>query len=192
MTIRYRSLTFRLLGRAGSQVLALLDVQHEEFPICLLTMLSDRTVAPDLSESLNTPCDLDGWSKGFLNFFSGVLGNAESTPALRLIAHVAYTDIVQIEQRHAVLRRRLKVMGPTHVPSSSDVVSRIAKRPHRYSKLKCRQVHEMNVRAETPKEPKPSLSRTQKGSGGTWRAFEKERTMGQKRPDFGSLEQNHQ
>ena len=46
--------------------------------------------------------------------------------APRLFAHVTYTATVQIEQRHAALWRRLKVMVPTHVPSSSDVASRIA------------------------------------------------------------------
>ena len=125
MTVRYRFLTFRLLARARSTVHFQLQVSFEEFPFRLVTLLSDPTIAPDMSESLNTSCELDDWSKGFLNFFNGVLGNAGSMAALRLIAPVACTDIVQIEQRDAALRRRLKVMDPTRVPSSSDVRSHV-------------------------------------------------------------------
>ena len=89
MTCRYRSLTFCLLAQAGSTAHALLQVPHEEFPFRLFTMLSDPSIAPDLSESLNTPHELDDWSKGFQNFFiNGVLGNAEFTAALRIIVHV--------------------------------------------------------------------------------------------------------
>ena len=90
---------------------ALLQVPRQEFPFRLFTMLSGPTIAPDLSGSLNTQCDLDEWSMGFLNFFNGVLGNAESMAALRLIAIVAHTDVVQTEQRHAAFGRRLKVLG---------------------------------------------------------------------------------
>ena len=55
---------------------ASVQVPHDEFPFCIFAMLSDPSIAPDLSESLNSPCELDDWSKGFLNFFNGVLGNA--------------------------------------------------------------------------------------------------------------------
>ena len=126
MTVRYRLLTFRLLTRAGSTVHDLLQVAHGVFPFRLFTMLFFQNVAPDLSETLNTPCELDDRSNGFLNFFNGVVGNIESMAALRLIAHVAFVDIVYIDQQHVVLRRSMKVMAPTHVLSSSDVASHIA------------------------------------------------------------------
>ena len=56
MTVRHHSLTFRLLARAGSTMDALLQVPQEQFPFSLSTLLSDPTIATDLSESLNTPC----------------------------------------------------------------------------------------------------------------------------------------
>ena len=87
---------------------------------------------------------LGDWSKSFLNFHKGVLGNAEPMAALRLIAPVAYTDIWQIEQRHAALKRRLNVMGPR------DVASHIAVKSYRYRNLKCRQLHAKSARTEKP------------------------------------------
>ena len=60
MTVRYRSLTFRSVD-------ALLQVPCG-VPYRLFTMLCDPTMASDLSKLLNTPCGLDDWSKGFLNF----------------------------------------------------------------------------------------------------------------------------
>ena len=61
MTVR-----FRLLARAGSTFHGLLQVPHEGFPFHFFTVLSDPTIAQDLSESLNTPCELDDWSGSFL------------------------------------------------------------------------------------------------------------------------------
>ena len=112
-----------------------------------------------------------------MNFLNGVPGNAESMAALRLVAHVANTVIVQIEQRHATLRRRLKVMG----------LEQIAFRSNRYRKLKCRQGHGKTARAEKPKARALCVKDKERGSGGTWRAFV---TMGQKRLDFRSLGHN--
>ena len=83
------------------------------------------------------------------------------------------------------LRRRLKVMGPTHVPSSSDMASRIAFRSNRYRNLKCKYLRR-NSRAEKPRAKAVSVKDEKRGSGSTRRAFVWERTMCQKRPDIRS------
>ena len=62
MTVRYRSLTFRVFARAGNTVHALLQVPHEEFPFGL------SQCSPILPPRQTEP--LDDWSKGFLNLFN--------------------------------------------------------------------------------------------------------------------------
>ena len=44
MTVRHRSLTFRLLAPAGNTVHALLQVPHGQFPFRLFTILSDPII----------------------------------------------------------------------------------------------------------------------------------------------------
>ena len=79
--------------------------------------------------------------------------------SLQPITHVAHT----IEQQHAALRLRLKLMVPMHVLSSSDVASHIAFRSYRYRKLMCRHVHEKNARAEKPKAKAVSVKDKREG-----------------------------
>ena len=170
MTVRHRSITFRLLARAGSTMHALLQVPHNEFPFRLFTMLSDPTVEPDLSESLNTRCELGDRSEGIKNVFNVVLGNAESMVGCGS-SHVAFTGIVQTEQRHAALRRRLRVMAPTHPAmwlrtSHSGPIDTASWSASKYMR-----------RMRQRRRRKPNI----------WPAFVKERTMRQKRLDFRSL-----
>ena len=115
--MEYRGLAFRLLGRAACTVEAMLRMPHDMFPTKLFLAVGDPEVGAALADS--DACSLDDFSKASIAKFG--LQDEVDQGALRRLALMIYVDIVQIEQRHAALRWRLKVMVATNVLNVRDL-----------------------------------------------------------------------
>ena len=164
-----RGLVFRLLSRALCVVEVLLRLPHDVFPVKLFLAMGDPEVGAVLAES--DPCALGDFSQDFVSKFG--LVDVEAQAALRFLAWMVYLDIVQIEQRHAALRKRVKVMAPTNVPQSKDVSAHLTVR-----QLRLRQQAKRSASASDAASPlkrkgrgDPSNSRRLKFAGGAWRAY---------------------
>ena len=136
------------------------------------------------------PCSFDSFSKAFVSKLGLVSMNAQG--ALRLLAHMLFLDIVQVEQRHAALRKRAKVMAPTNVPKSKDVGAHFTLRQFR---LRNQNNHSSGADTLQPqhaggtkKGRTPKVHRKLKFAGGAWRAFIRLRSRGQEgNADFRAM-----
>jgi len=170
MDLQTRGLVFRLISRSKCTVDALLRLPHDTFPTRLFLALDDPEVGEMLANSAE--CELDAFSKTFIAKFG--LVDKEAQAALRFLATMVYLDIVQIEQRHAALRRRLTVMSPTNVPSTADLSAFWTLRQYRLR-------HRMNnerrdkfmgfVKVKGKVKGKGVKEGNLKKVGGAWRAF---------------------
>ena len=126
------------------------------------------------------------------------LSEADSRAALRFIASFIHTDISQIEQRHAILRRRPHVMSPTNRPTVGDSSAEWTMRQHRARRGKLTHGGR-SKKVATEKNEKKRKQRSDKaaslqpklrkfGKGGAGRAFTREQTFGiPGKPDFKAL-----
>ena len=119
MNRQMRGLVFRMLSRGMCTVEQLLALPHDIFPFKLFLALKD----PELLQTLRDipECEMDVFTRDFIAKFG--LEEGPSLAALRLIASMTYLDIIQIEQRRAALRKRIKVMAPTNKPTTSDLAA---------------------------------------------------------------------
>ena len=179
-----QSLIFRMLSRAGSTIDTLVRYPHTVFPVKFFTFLEDEELAGFLS---CTPgCVLGMLAADFIQTFP--MSEADSRAALRFIASFIHTDISQIEQRHAILRRRPHVMPPTNRPTVGDSSAEWTMRQHRARRGKLTHGGR-SKKVATEKKEKKRKQRTDKaaslqpklrksGKGGAWRAFTREQTFG--------------
>ena len=107
------------------------------------------------------------------------MGEREALVALRLVAYMVYTDITQIEQRHAAIRRRLVVMQSTNVPSGSDLASHVALRSYRHQRKK-KSAHKQQMTKKATPVRSPRKRKFLKGAGGPWRAYVRRESLGKK------------
>lgn len=118
-TVALRTLSFRLLSKAGCGVQELLADQHDKFPYKLFLLLEDPTLA-EVFEAVK-PCELDEFSKSFIKHFveTGLgLGHEDAIASLRCLAVLAKIDISHIEARHASVRRLLHASPQAKKPSA--------------------------------------------------------------------------
>ena len=114
-TLRFQALAFRMVSRMGCAVHELLYAPHDRFPSRLFLLLTDATLWDVFGEA--DPCELDSFSKGFIERYSGAeLGGRESIACLDAIARVLKMDISDIESKHASLRRYLKAAPLAKTP----------------------------------------------------------------------------
>ena len=177
---RMRGLAFRMMSRGLCTVQYFLTLPHDIFPLKLFLALDE----PDfLSTSRDTPeCEMDLFTRDFISKFDLEVG--PSIAALRFIASMAFLDIVQIEQRHAALRKRIKVMAPTNKPTASDLAAYWIFRQYRLrgqgggdrakkvkSKFAKRPVGQ-------PVQKQKACHLKKKVGGGQWRAYIRMRVRG--------------
>lgn len=183
-----QGLLFRLLSRAGSAADALLREPHATFPIRLFTILADPGMAEVLQ--LAPRCEMCEWSKAFCDTFD--LESDDARKALRFLASMAYLDIVQIEQRHAPLRLRAKVMAPTNIPSTGDLAAfwtaRQFRARHNSGRSASKRTNIMGaLKPGTASTSEVQKSKTKKGGGGPWRAYIRQQCHGRRKADFKQL-----
>ena len=181
MDVATRGLVFRMLSKALVVVEVLLKLGHDAFPTKLFLLLADADLA-DLfeDEDLTPPCMVDSSAKACIAKYG--LRGQEAQVALRMIAIVAYLDIVQIEQRHAPLRRRLKVMAPTNAPTVSDLSSDFVFRQFRLRRASGGRVQAKTKRGERSKKrgKRGPTAGARKGGGGAWRAYVRRESKGKR------------
>lgn len=103
-TVRFRSLAFRMLSRAGCVVKQLLEFPHQSFPYRLFLLLSNPGKAQELADV--PECLLDGWSLDMKKRHP-TFAEPEFLQKLAMVALLLWVDISQVEARHATIRRLL-------------------------------------------------------------------------------------
>lgn len=103
--VHFRALAFRMLARCCCCIQQLLGFPHQQFPCRMFALLAEPGLA---GEFVATPsCLLDPWSAELRQRHPD-LGGAELMQKLALIGTLAWTDISQVESRHATVRRIMK------------------------------------------------------------------------------------
>ena len=190
-TLAFKSLAFRLLSRMGSCVQFMLKLPHSRFPFRLFLLLED----PSLSEvfACAKPCELDDFSKGFLETFREKgLFHPDALMALWCAALMMKVDISEIEARHASLRRLLRrspqapAVADTQL-SATWVCNQLAKR-----QLACRAKGVIKVRLKPSRAKlQPKSIKHPRGKRSAWQAFVHEMSQGSK-ANFKDLHKAYQ
>ena len=184
VTARSSALAFRLVSRMGCAVQELLALPHSQYPYRLFLLLEDEDFAESILEA--DPCEFDAFSKSFVERFRAEgLTSPDALATLRCLATVLKTDIVDIEAKHASMRRYLKAAPQAKVMSGKLLsgvwtCKRWAKRQQRMGGPGLRAQAKKMARAGVGKKKARRHTRS------AWQAFVSVTSRG-RRADFRSL-----
>ena len=134
------------------------------------------------------PCLLDPWSRRFVEQRKGDEGGLlGSVPMamLRLLARLAKVDISDVDAMHATIRRRVFSRFQTHSQTLSEVSSEwVCGRHRRTGKPRDLEVSAAGAQATIAVGEGDELTSKRTRCGGAWRAFVRERSLGNHSNDF--------
>ena len=189
-TSALRSRATLMLSKGGSGLYKL-QQEHLNYQVSLFILLLDPSMASTIAADL---CRMDPWSLEFVLYHRSKdgLDSAMCLDELRALAHMWELEMASVEAFHASIRRLQHIVSvQTHGEAMQDASAewllrcvRMLVRDHRLRGAEGGPAVEGSD-AKDGKQPKPLAK---KGSGGPWRAFIREATLGCKgTPDFSDL-----